>query len=106
MKSEVMNIIKRILIHDTPTRNCDLELAEAVYEEIKPQVTNMTYAYVNGLIKLKVLPHIKSISRTRRELQKTYPETRGEVYDLRHNTADEVRDVININPTLALSKLS
>lgn len=105
MKNDIQEMIKRILTFNFAARDCDLTLVEAVYEEIKPGSTHMRYAHVNGLIKLKALPSMKSVSRTRRTLQELHPITRGHVYELRHDKANEMRKSIKIEPQLALKIL-
>ena len=94
MKTDLTEIVRKVLTNYKDARDDDFHLIGYVYREINPSVMDMPFRTVmwhHANSKLN-LPSFETIRRTRQKLQHDYPELRGECYEKRINKQPEYID--------------
>ena len=101
MKITTQNLVKDYLTKYKHTRDCDPYLLYYVWEfELKNVNSDSDYPIdidnipLTTFLKLwrdKEVSHPSAIMRARRKVQEEYPETRGTVWEERHNRQKDVQ---------------
>ena len=99
MKINMQDKVKSTLIKYKNTRDCDPYLLYYIWEsELKDinydyslNIDNIPLTTFLRLWKDKIISHPSAIMRARRKVQEKHPETRGEVWEKRHEKQKDVK---------------
>ena len=92
MKINMQDRVEKILINTPYCRDCDPYLIYEVWAiEMKVDINKITLLDTLSLWKNKKISHPSAIMRARRIVQEQNPQTRGKVWEQRHEQQREVR---------------
>lgn len=92
MKINMQDKVKRILTNMPHCRDCDPYLIYEVWsKEMKVDINEISLLDTLSMWKNKKISHPSAIMRARRKVQEQSPETRGKVWEQRHEQQREVR---------------
>ena len=83
MKSDLTEIVRKVLAEHKEARDSDFKLVCWVYSITNPEVMGLSFSKVMWNGKYFNLPSFETIRRTRQKLQHDCPELRGSMYEKR-----------------------
>tara|TARA_Y100000593_G_scaffold58461_1_gene108622 strand:+ start:788 stop:1087 length:300 start_codon:yes stop_codon:yes gene_type:complete len=92
MRVNMQDRVDKILINIPRCRDCDVYLIYEIWaKEMKVDINKVSLLDTLSLWKNKKISHPSAIMRARRKVQEQNPQTRGKVWEQRHEQQRNVR---------------